>query len=116
MENNKDNRATPTSENAVDKKPGENTVMHSDFTQESEQNDQDFPGYPHYPASEDLLNPANSEGRLDLDVDNLSRASKTADLNFSQDTVINSSTDVELPNSPAMRDDEDDLGIVAGTE
>ena len=38
-----------------------------------EENDQEsekkFPGYPHYPAQDDLLNPANSSGRVDVDMD-----------------------------------------------
>ena len=36
--------------------------------------DQDFPGYPHYPAKEDILNPENSNDRLDIDVENLTRS------------------------------------------
>lgn len=37
--------------------------------------DEDFPGYPHYPAKEDLLDPRNSK-RVDLDIENLSRSHK----------------------------------------
>ena len=36
--------------------------------------DQDFPGYPHYPAKDDILNPENNTERVDLDVENLSRS------------------------------------------
>ncbi|MCW3109596.1 MAG: hypothetical protein JWQ09_4102 [Segetibacter sp.] len=36
--------------------------------------DQDFPGYPHYPAKDDILNPENYTERLDLDVENLTRS------------------------------------------
>lgn len=36
--------------------------------------DQDFPGYPHYPAKEDILHPANNNGREKVDVENLTRA------------------------------------------
>lgn len=36
--------------------------------------DQDFPGYPHYPAKDDILNPENHTERLDLDVENISRS------------------------------------------
>ncbi len=31
--------------------------------------DKNFPGYPHYPAQEDLLNPANNSGRVEVDID-----------------------------------------------
>ena len=35
--------------------------------------EKDFPGYPHYPASEDILNQPDAE-RVDVDVENLSRS------------------------------------------
>ena len=39
--------------------------------QDSPESDKKFPGYPHYPAQDDLLNPANNSGRVDVDVDAL---------------------------------------------
>src|SRR3954462_8814787 len=36
--------------------------------------DQDFPGYPHYPAKDDILNPENYTERVHLDVENLTRS------------------------------------------
>lgn len=36
--------------------------------------DQDFPGYPHYPAKEDILNPENHFERVDVDVEKLTRS------------------------------------------
>ncbi|MDQ6814636.1 MAG: hypothetical protein M3040_12925 [Bacteroidota bacterium] len=36
--------------------------------------DEDFPGYPHYPAEDDLLNPENYTERVDIDVENLTRS------------------------------------------
>jgi hypothetical protein len=93
-----------------------NTVMHSDFTAEQEKHDKDFPGYPHYPASEDLLNPVNNEGKVDVDVENLSQSSLLANIDFNQEIAVPSETDVAYPESPALKDDEDDIGIVAGTE
>jgi hypothetical protein len=35
--------------------------------------DEDFPGYPHYPAKEDIINPDNGE-RVDVDVEKLTRS------------------------------------------
>ena len=35
--------------------------------------EKDFPGYPHYPAREDILNQPDVE-RVDVDVENLSRS------------------------------------------
>ncbi|MGI8636954.1 MAG: hypothetical protein ACR2KZ_16290, partial [Segetibacter sp.] len=36
--------------------------------------DEDFPGYPHYPAKDDILNPDNYTERVDIDVENLTRS------------------------------------------
>ncbi len=39
--------------------------------------DEDFPGYPHYPAKDDILNPENKLERVDMDVDNFSLSNNT---------------------------------------
>jgi hypothetical protein len=109
MENKKDS-------NEHSGKQPENTVMHSDYTSENESKEEDLPGYPHYPASEDLLNSANNEGRIDVNVENLTRSSRTSNLDLSETPPLAADSDVELPDSPALKDDEDDLGIVPGTE
>src|SRR4051812_15915090 len=98
------------------KEEGANSVMRSDITNNSENKKEDFPGYPHYPSSEDILNPANNEGKVDIDVENLSQSDKVADLNFNQQPVETLNSDVEQPALPEMKDDESDIGIVAGTE
>lgn len=36
-----------------------------------EKTDQDFPGYPHYPAREDIMDQRTESHRVDLDVENL---------------------------------------------
>jgi hypothetical protein len=117
MENNFNQEETPKGKaTATDTQQAENTVMHSDFTKASEEVEEDLPGYPHYPASEDILNPANTEGRVEIDVDNLSETSVLANIDFDQEVTTPSETDVQLPASPALKEDEDDLGIVPGTE
>lgn len=44
--------------------------------------DQDFPGYPHYPAKDDILNPQNDVERVDLDVENLTRSNTVSTLHM----------------------------------
>ena len=39
-----------------------------------EKTDQDFPGYPHYPAKEDIMDQRTDMHRVDVDVENLSNA------------------------------------------
>src|SRR5881275_1577699 len=36
-----------------------------------EKTDQDFPGYPHYPAKEDIMDQSTDSYRVDMDVENL---------------------------------------------
>ena len=117
MENKFNQEETPKAKGSatVNEQP-ENTVMHSDFTKAREEVEEDLPGYPHYPASEDILNPINTEGRVEIDVDNLSESSLLANIDFDQEITTPSDTDVALPDAPALKDDEDDLGIVPGTE
>jgi hypothetical protein len=39
--------------------------------------DQDFPGYPHYPAKEDIMDQRTDSHRVDMDVENLPSGNKT---------------------------------------
>jgi hypothetical protein len=78
---------------------------------EQENIKEDLPGYPHYPASEDILNPSNDMERLDVNVENIARGGKIKDL--SQETGTSQ------PATGRTLDDleeDDDLGIVPGTE
>jgi hypothetical protein len=75
----------------------------------NEASDNDFPGYPHYPASEDILNPANGARQIPGDPDKIDRSNP-----FAQEEVF-------LPAEPMQpvhddEDMEDDLRIVSGTE
>ncbi|HWJ30545.1 MAG TPA: hypothetical protein VNS32_28690 [Flavisolibacter sp.] len=42
-----------------------------------EKTDEDFPGYPHYPAKEDIMDKRTDSQRVDLDVENLPRGANT---------------------------------------
>ena len=41
--------------------------------------DQEFPGYPHYPAKEDILNPENHTERVNANVENLTHDSLSSE-------------------------------------
>jgi len=49
-------------------------------------NKEDFPGYPHYPASEDILNSRETK-RVDVNVEDLSRANNLNSTDIPQDSV-----------------------------
>jgi hypothetical protein len=66
-----------------------------------------------YPASEDILNPSSDLERVDIDVDNIARTSSgLRTFDAAQSTVPES----DLMGDLVTADDEDDLGIVPGTE
>jgi hypothetical protein len=76
-----------------------------------EKTDQDFPGYPHYPAKEDIMDKRTGNHKVDADLENVSSSNKTgvsqrypADNNSNNEDT--SSTDSE----------GDDLDIKEGTE
>lgn len=76
--------------------------------------DEDFPGYPHYPAKDDILNPDNHTERVNVDVDNLTRSNTVDSLHLKE---IQGVAPLEgLTSDVIPDDDEDDLGIVQGTE
>jgi hypothetical protein len=71
--------------------------------------DQDFPGYPHYPATEDIMNPSNHTERVTGELDSHSRA----DLNrMHLDSPIKSGSDAT---DPTRMEDQEDLHLVEGT-
>ena len=71
-----------------------------------------YPGYPHYPAKEDIMN-SNDNERVDVDVENLSRSN----------SVTSSALPDKSINSPRKEDenaltdmDADELGDTTATE
>ncbi|MEJ7684136.1 MAG: hypothetical protein WKG06_41045 [Segetibacter sp.] len=75
--------------------------------------DQDFPGYPHYPAKEDILNPGNDYERVDLDVENLTRSH-----NITSDHIksIEGMPEIEEDFTQVNEEEGDDIEMVPGTE
>src|SRR5215210_5319738 len=74
--------------------------------------EKDFPGYPHYPAREDILNQPDVE-RVDVDVENLSRSNKQTSSALA-DRSIKVPAAEEQP--PAETVEFSDSDIVTGTE
>ncbi|MDB5232563.1 MAG: hypothetical protein JWN76_3368 [Chitinophagaceae bacterium] len=72
--------------------------------------DRDFPGYPHYPAREDIMQPGNHTERVTADVDGVSKA----DINYMH--LDNPTKTTAQPADPTRIEDQEDLGIVEGTE
>jgi hypothetical protein len=79
-----------------------------------EQNENEFPGYPHYPAKEDIMNSKDNE-RVDLNVENFSR-SKEAASNLPDRSVKTKEAESDTPPLADVDADAEDIGIVSGTD
>lgn len=67
--------------------------------------DEELPGYPHYPASEDIMNPANGFEQTTANTDNLTQSGRFVERERTGEVSRESNTE-----------EYDDLGIVPGTE
>ena len=68
----------------------------------------DFPGYPHYPSSEDIMNPSNNQQRVTVDVENLAPTGRVPN---------QPATNTSAPGDPSSsQQPEDEISIVPGTE
>jgi hypothetical protein len=112
MERNQD------SNNARDKNEDSSKPMDSkrDVEQSNDpKTDQDFPGYPHYPAKEDIMDQRTDTHRVDLDVENI-----PGNRNVTGVSQRFQSTDdrkrAENAMTPQPGSGDDDLGINMGTE
>lgn len=76
--------------------------------------EEEFPGYPHYPASEDIMS-SGKDSRVDLNVENLPKrgAGINVDLKDGMPADVTSS---DTSAGPLGDMDDDDIVIVPGTE
>ena len=75
-----------------------------------EKTDQDFPGYPHYPAKEDIMDQRTDSHRVDMDVENMSNARNLTGVSqrFASDNTADNKRDIK-PSQPIPQDDFADL-------
>jgi hypothetical protein len=97
------NRQHPRNERV----PGNN-----DRSGRDENTDDEFPGYPHYPAKEDIMSPTSDMERIEVDVENLSPSGKYVDASNN----LNTMSHPPASEAGALDDEEDDLSMVPGTE
>ena len=83
--------------------------LHSEERNPNQDNsDEEFPGYPHYPAKEDIMHPANRMEKISSDPENITKSGAY---------IVTKSLDKPVSSSLNVADDiDDDLLIVPGTE
>jgi len=96
--------ANSTSKPSKNNNPSNAMSAKEDVRSNDKKMKQDFPGYPHYPAREDVMNPANNNGIVELSNED--------------NTTATGSESVRGEQRPTESENEveDDLGIVEGTE
>ena len=87
--------------------------MINDFVNDDQLNkrseDTEFPGYPHYPASEDITHPANGVKKVEADLETMNRSVQGSG-------VSNAPVSERLDSVNPEEEPDDDLVIVPGTE
>src|SRR5881275_762145 len=80
-----------------------------------EKTDQDFPGYPHYPAKEDIMDQRTDSHRVDMDVENLPSGRNATGVSQRFTTAQNRQK-TEEPRQPGTTRESDELDIRMGNE
>lgn len=62
-----------------------------------EKTDQDFPGYPHYPAKEDIMDQRTDSHRVDMDVEELPNSPNRTVLVSALQAIIHRSIEIVVP-------------------
>jgi hypothetical protein len=81
-----------------------------------EKTDQDFPGYPHYPAKEDIMDQRTGSQKVDMDVENLASARNVSGVSqrFTKTQEGQRNSSRESQQTP--EENNDDLGIRQGND
>ena len=83
-----------------------------------EKTDQDFPGYPHYPAKEDIMDKRTDSHRVDVDVENMGRnaAARFTGEPQRQPPAAEPQDDLDIKMGTDADVDEDDLAVLNATD
>lgn len=112
MDRNKNNRETGIPENNPSKPMDSKREVEKS---NDEKTDQDFPGYPHYPAKEDIMDTRTGTQKVDVDVEDLA-SSRNASGVSQRFTPVNERERVKDSMTPQPGLGDDDLDLKMGTE
>ena len=69
--------------------------------------DKDFPGYPHYPSEEDITNPGNGNKKVELDAEELANSGRLSAAKANKENLrLDEDADLDVPG--AELDDENE--------
>ena len=116
MERNNDKRSSKKNTGIPENDPSKAMDSKREVEQSNDpKTDQDFPGYPHYPAKEDIMDQRTGSNKVDMDVENLASARNATGVSQrfirSQEGQRNTA-----PETSGSTEESDDLGIRSGTD
>jgi hypothetical protein len=117
MDRNNDKSNNPKKNKDV---PENNSSKAMDSKQEVEQSndqkiDQDFPGYPHYPAKEDIMDQRTGSHKVDMDVESLPSGRNATGVSQRFVTVQEGQLNSQGQSEPSADNNTEDLGLREGT-
>ena len=107
MKSNQNDRINPGDSENIQNSSSEN-LRSNERNPKQDNLDEEFPGYPHYPAKEDIMHPANRMEKISPDPENLTKSGAYVDTKNLEKPV---SSSLEIAD-----DIDDELLIVPGTE
>ena len=83
-----------------------------------EKTDQDFPGYPHYPAKEDIMDQRTGSHRVDADLENSGTGPNASGVNqrFVDESHRDSTGSMIPQPARVVTEQQDDLGVRTGND
>lgn len=78
--------------------------------------DQDFPGYPHYPAKEDIMDQRTGSHKVDVDMENMASARNATGVSQRFTRAQESQRNTKQDNRQPAEDNKEELNIRSGTE
>jgi len=78
--------------------------------------DQDFPGYPHYPAKEDIMDQRTGSHKVDMDMENLASAKNASGVSQRFIRSQESQRNIASRNQQPAEENNDELAIRQGNE
>ncbi len=113
MKRNNDKRRTGIPENDPSKAMDSKREVEQS---NDEKTDQDFPGYPHYPAKEDIMDQRTGTHKVDMDVENLASGRNATGVSQRFVRTQEGQRNSRVENSQAVEENDTDLEIRSGTE
>jgi hypothetical protein len=78
-------------------------------TNKNEQ-DSNFPGYPHYPSKEDITNPGNGNKKVELDAEELANSGRLSAVKASDESEnLSEDADLDIPGAD-LDDQNEEIG------